>query len=83
MGAMTPAEGTVDEAAVAAEAEQALEDIARIKTETAKVKEALDRLVNEGFVVELQGKDSRVHYRINQSMRKKIAKLLKDAGEDT
>jgi Fe2+ or Zn2+ uptake regulation protein len=54
-----------------------------IKTETAKVKEALDHLVNEGFVVELQGKDSRAHYRINQSMRKKIAKLLKDASEDT
>ena len=36
MGAMTPAEGTIDEKAVAAEAEKALEDIARIKAETAK-----------------------------------------------
>jgi hypothetical protein len=54
----------------------------KIRAENAKVKEALDRLVNEGLVVELHGKDSRIHYRINPSMRKKISKLLKETGED-
>jgi hypothetical protein len=53
-----------------------------IKAETAKVKEALDRLVAEGLVVELQGMDSRTRYRINPGMRKKAAKLLKEADED-
>jgi hypothetical protein len=55
-----------------------------IKTESAKVKEALKYLVAEGLVVELHGKDSRTHYRINPRVRKKkIAKLLKETGEDS
>jgi hypothetical protein len=50
----------------------------KIRNEAAKVKEALDHLVVEGLVVELQGKDSRTHYRINPSMRKQIAELFKE-----
>jgi DNA-binding MarR family transcriptional regulator len=53
-----------------------------IKTETAKVKEALERLVAEGLVVKLQGMDSRSRYRISPGMRKKTAKLLKETEED-
>jgi hypothetical protein len=37
----------------------------KINNETAKVKEALDHLLAEGLVVELKGKDSRTHYRLN------------------
>jgi hypothetical protein len=53
-----------------------------IKTESAKVKEALKHLIAEGLVVELHGKDSRAVYRINPRVRKRIAKLLKETGED-
>jgi len=52
-----------------------------IEVETARVKEALDRLVNDGLVLEIQGRDSRTRYRICPVMRKEITKLLKETGE--
>ena len=55
MGAMTPAEGTIDEAAVAAEAEQALDDIARIKAETAKAIFGQETVVEQTLLAVLSG----------------------------
>ena len=52
-----------------------------IKTETAKVKEALDRLVADGLVLEVHGRDSRTRYQICSVMRKEIADLLNETGE--
>lgn len=52
-----------------------------IKTETAKVKEALDRLVTDGLVLEVHGPDSRTRYQICPGMRKEIADLLDETGE--
>ena len=55
MGAMTPAEGTIDEKAVAAEAEKALEDIARIKAETAKAIFGQEAVVEQALLAVLSG----------------------------
>jgi MoxR-like ATPase len=55
MGAMTPAEGTIDEAAIAAEAEQALDDIARIKVETAKAIFGQETVVEQTLLAVLSG----------------------------
>jgi MoxR-like ATPase len=55
MGAMTPTEGTIDEAAIAAAAEKALEDIARIKSETAKVIFGQENVVEQTVLAVLSG----------------------------
>lgn len=53
-----------------------------IRTETARVKEALDRLVTDGLVLEVQGRDSRTRYQICPVMRKQIADLLDETDEN-
>ncbi|MBX9458538.1 MAG: MoxR family ATPase [Rhizobium sp.] len=55
MGAMTPMEGAIDEKAVAAEAEKALEDIARIKAETAKAIFGQEAVVEQALLAVLSG----------------------------
>jgi MoxR-like ATPase len=55
MGAMTPSEDMLDEAAVAAQAEKALADIARIKTETAKVIFGQEKVVEQTVLAVLSG----------------------------
>jgi Fe2+ or Zn2+ uptake regulation protein len=49
----------------------------RIEYAIAKVKDALAELVAQGLVLENEGKDSRVHYRINRHKRGEIQALLK------
>jgi hypothetical protein len=44
----------------------------RIVNQTAKVREALDELVEGRLILERQGKDSRTHYRINRQKTKEI-----------
>jgi len=53
----------------------------RIKRWTARVKEALAELVSRGLVLERQGKDSRILYRINHRKRREIRVLLKQGSE--
>ncbi|MDO6964252.1 AAA family ATPase [Rhizobium alvei] len=55
MGAITPADARLDEAAVAALAEQALSDIARMKTETAKVIFGQENVVEQTILAVLSG----------------------------
>ena len=55
MGAMTTVDGAIDEKAVAAEAEKALADIARIKTETAKVIFGQETVVEQTLLAVLAG----------------------------
>lgn len=54
----------------------------KIRNETARVEEALERLVRDGLIMKLQGIDSRYRYRINPHMRKRIARLLKETQEN-
>lgn len=49
-----------------------------IKRQTLEVREALRRLVGEGFIVERAGRDGRSHYRINSARRGEIEVLLKE-----
>lgn len=67
------------------EAEDTLEGVVQwwlrdrtIKQKTLVVQKALASLVENGLVVAVTGRDSRIHYRINKSRRKQIASLLRD-----
>ena len=51
----------------------------RIKTQVALVKETMADLVRRKLVLERQGKDSRIHYRINRREIKEIRQFLKKA----
>jgi hypothetical protein len=53
----------------------------KIKFQTAKVKEALDQLVEDDFVFKCPGRDSNTHYRINQSKYEEIQALLRQRTE--
>ena len=55
MGAMTPSDGTLDEAEITARAEAALADIANIKTETAKVIFGQESVVEQTILALLSG----------------------------
>lgn len=50
----------------------------RIEYAIAKVKDALAELVAQGLVFENEGKDSRVHYRINRRKQREIRLLLNE-----
>ena len=54
---------------------------AKIKCQTAKVKEALAELIAEGLVLEHKGKDLRILYRINRRKLGEIQALLKERSE--
>lgn len=47
-----------------------------IKHNIGKVKESLNRLIDQGFVIELGGKDQRTHYRLNRAKLAEIKALL-------
>ena len=49
----------------------------RIYRETAKVREALAELLAKGFILEREGMDSRIHYRINRHKLAEIRALLR------
>jgi hypothetical protein len=44
----------------------------RIVNQTARVREALDELVDGELILERQGRDSRTHYRINRQKTEEI-----------
>jgi hypothetical protein len=48
-----------------------------IERRALKVKEALNEFVAQGLVIECQGKDSRVRYRVNRQKYGEILALLK------
>lgn len=55
MGALTPTDAVIDEKAVAAQAEQALEDIARIRAETGKVIFGQQSVIEQTVLAVLSG----------------------------
>ncbi|MDH6267009.1 MoxR-like ATPase [Rhizobium sp. SG_E_25_P2] len=55
MGALTPTDAVIDEKAVAAQAEQALEDIARIRAETGKVIFGQESVIEQTVLAVLSG----------------------------
>ena len=48
----------------------------RIKFETRNISEAVRKLVAEGFILENEGSDSRVTYRVNQNRAKDIETIV-------
>jgi len=48
----------------------------RIKFETRSVSEAVARLVSEGLIVEHEGSDSRIFYRVNRTKEQDVRSLL-------
>lgn len=50
----------------------------RLKKQIRNVRDALDELVKNGLLVERQGKDSRLHYKINRRKYRKIQKLIEN-----
>ena len=48
----------------------------RIKFETRNVSEAVARLVSEGLIVEHEGSDSRIFYRVNTTKKQDVTSLL-------
>jgi hypothetical protein len=52
----------------------------QVMRQTARVKQALSELVSKGLILERKGKDSRIHYRINQRKYKEIRALLNRSG---
>ena len=53
----------------------------RIQNAIAKVKEALAELVAQGLVLENEGRDSRIHYRINRRKHEEIQGFLKETSD--
>ena len=49
----------------------------KVKTRTVTIKEALDDLIADGFVLAQRGKDSQIRYRVNEQRLDEIAELLK------
>ena len=47
-----------------------------IKFQKVQVKKALAELVTKGLVIEQKGKDSKIHYRFNQSRFDEVKKLV-------
>ena len=54
----------------------------RIEKQMKKVKCAIDELVADGLVIERQGKDARVHYKINRRKYRKIQQLIEDMSKN-
>lgn len=50
----------------------------RLEKQIRKVKRAIDELVADGLVIERQGKDARIHYKINRRKYRKIQQLIKN-----
>jgi len=54
----------------------------KIKYQTKMVREALEELINKGFILEKKKGDSQVHYEINQSKHEGIRILLNKRPDD-
>ena len=52
------------------------------RTRTVAIEEALNELIVGGFVVTRRGKDSQIHYRINEQRLNDIEVLLKQGSAD-
>lgn len=50
----------------------------RVKFETRNISEAVRKLVTEGLIVEHQGSDSQVTYRVNETRGKDIKTILSE-----
>lgn len=50
----------------------------KIKCQIEMVKETLTELTEKGFLIEQEGRDSQIHYRINQVRLGEIRSLLKE-----
>ena len=48
----------------------------QIRTKTSDVKDALDRLISKGLVIERKGKDRRSHYRLNRRKLSAITRII-------
>ena len=53
----------------------------KIRYQTNMVREVLAELVNKGLVIEREGRDSRIHYRTNQSKSEEIREFLNKGTE--
>jgi glucose-6-phosphate-specific signal transduction histidine kinase len=49
----------------------------KVKPRTVTIKEALDDLIADGFVLAQRGKDSQIRFRVNEQRLDEIEKLLK------
>ena len=54
----------------------------RIEDQTARVQEALNKLVSNGLVIESKGPDARSHYRINRGRMTRITAILSRDPDD-
>jgi hypothetical protein len=54
----------------------------KMKTRTVTIEEALNELIASGFVLTRRGKDSQIHYRINEQRLNDIEMLLKQDPDD-
>ena len=52
----------------------------RIRFETRNVSEAVTKLVSEGLIVEHEGSDSRIFYRVNRTKEQDVKSLLMREG---
>ncbi len=55
---------------------------AEVKTRTVTIKEALDELIEKGFVLAQKGKDLQIRYRMNEQRLDDIEQLLKQAPDE-
>ena len=54
----------------------------KVKTRTVTIKEALDELIEKGFVLAQKGKDLQIRYRMNEQRLKDIEAVLKLARDE-
>lgn len=48
-----------------------------IKNELTRIKRAVAKLVTDGYILEREGRDSQIHYRVNRTKQKQISMTLK------
>lgn len=54
----------------------------KVKTRTVTIKEALDELIEKGFVLAQKGKDLQIRYRMNEQRVRDIEAVLKQARDE-
>jgi len=54
----------------------------QVKTRTVTIKEALDELIEKGFVFAQKGKDLQIRYRMNEQRLKDVEPLLKQGRDE-
>ncbi len=48
-----------------------------IKNELTRIKRAVAKLVTDGYILEREGRDSQIHYRVNRTKQKQIRELVR------